>query len=143
MEAANRGARKAGGPSIGLNISLPFEQYANPYISPSLAFEFHYFFMRKFWFMYPAKGLVLFPGGFGTLDELVEALTLVQTGKITKPLPIVLYGKRYWEKILNIRELVRLGMISPSDTKLFVYADSPEEAFEYIKRKLTRYYLKR
>jgi hypothetical protein len=143
MEAANRGAIKAGGRSIGLNISLPFEQDSNPYISKELGFEFHYFFMRKFWFLYPAKGLVMFPGGFGTLDELLEVLTLVQTGKVRKPMPIILYGRKYWNSIINFKEMVRLGVISKSDLDLFTFADTPMEAFTIMKRGLQEIYAKR
>jgi uncharacterized protein (TIGR00730 family) len=143
MEAANRGAMKAGGRSIGLNISLPFEQGANPYISSELGFEFHYFFMRKFWFLYPAKGLVMFPGGFGTLDELMEVLTLVQTRKITKPMPIVLYGRKYWNSILNFKEMVRVGVITKADLDLFTFADTPAEAFTIMKKRLQEIHAKR
>ena len=143
MEAANRGAVKAGGRSIGLNNSLPFEQDANPYISKDLGFEFHYFFMRKFWFLYPAKGLVMFPGGYGTLDELLEVLTLVQTRKVTKPLPIILYGRKYWNSIINFREMVRLGVISESDMEIFTFADTPMEAFAIMKKRLQEIYAKR
>lgn len=142
MEAANRGAMKAGGPSVGLNISLPFEQDSNKYVSKGLSFEFHYFFMRKFWFVYLAKALVMFPGGFGTLDELMEVLTLVQTRKVKKKLPIVLYGRKYWEEILNINSLVKYRMISRNDLKLFRYADTTEEAFQYLKTELTSIYLR-
>ncbi|HNO11950.1 MAG TPA: TIGR00730 family Rossman fold protein [bacterium] len=142
MEAANRGAKKAGGPTIGLNISLPFEQIPNPYISPELNFEFHYFFMRKFWFAYLAKALVVFPGGYGTLDELFELLTLVQTKKIEKPLAILIYGKKYWDEIIDFEAMAKHHMISPEDLQLFSYADKPEEAFEYLREKLERYYLK-
>ncbi|HLF13327.1 MAG TPA: LOG family protein [Bacteroidota bacterium] len=143
MEAANKGAIKAGGRSIGLNISLPFEQDANPYVSKELGFEFHYFFMRKFWFLYPAKGLLMFPGGFGTLDELMEVLTLVQTKKITNPLPIILYGRKYWNSIMNFDEMVRLGVITKADTKLFSFADTPEEAFSLMKGQLQKLYARR
>jgi len=143
MEAANKGAVRAGGRSIGLNISLPFEQNANPYLSKNLGFEFHYFFMRKFWFLYPAKGLLMFPGGFGTLDELLEVLTLVQTRKVTKPMPIILYGREYWNRILNFREMVRLGVISPSDMNIFKFADTPREAFTLMKAQLLKIYAKR
>lgn len=136
MEAANRGAIQAGGKSIGLNITLPFEQSSNPYITPDLNFLFHYFFMRKFWFVYLAKAMVIFPGGFGTMDELMEVLTLVQTKKVTKPLALVIFGKQYWEEILNFNALVKYKMISPKDLKLFKIVDSPEEAFEYLKEKL-------
>jgi hypothetical protein len=140
MEAANRGAHLAGGRSMGLNISLPFEQFANPFISPDLNLEFHYFFMRKFWFVYLAKALVVFPGGFGTLDELMEVLTLLQTDKIKKQMTVVIYGTQYWRSILNFDELVRLGMISRTDLKLFRFADTPQEAFEHLRRSLTRHY---
>lgn len=141
MEAANRGASEAGGKSIGLNIALPFEQGSNKYISNDLAVEFHYFFMRKFWFSYLAKAMVIFPGGFGTLDELFEILTLIQTRKITKPLPIVLYGSKFWREIINLENMVKMKVISPEDLKLFRMIDSPEEAFEYLRDELTRHYL--
>jgi uncharacterized protein (TIGR00730 family) len=143
MEAANRGARIARGKSIGLNISLPFEQFANRYISPELNFEFHYFFMRKFWFVYLGKALIVFPGGFGTMDELMELLTLLQTGKIRKKMSVVIYGRSYWEKILNFDALVNYGMIGPEDMKLFTFADSPREAFEVLKKELLQNYPKR
>ncbi len=129
MEAANRGASEAGGYSIGLNISLPFEQDPNPYISEELSFEFHYFFIRKFWFVYPAKALVVFPGGFGTIDEMMELLTLIQTKKLTKKVPVILYGKEFWQAVINFDVLVEWGLISPDDLKLFRFADTPEEAF--------------
>lgn len=141
MEAANRGAYDAGGKNIGLNIGLPFEQWPNPYITPELSFEFHYFFMRKFWFAYLAKALVVFPGGFGTLDELSELLTLAQTEKLAKKIIIVLYGSAFWKEILNFDALVRYGMISPEDLNLFQYADDPEAALAILKEGLTRYYL--
>ncbi|MBX7150970.1 TIGR00730 family Rossman fold protein [bacterium] len=141
MEAANRGAKKAGGPSIGLNIELPFEQIPNSYITPELNFEFHYFFMRKFWFAYLAKALVVFPGGFGTLDELFEILTLVQTKKIEKPLTIVIYGSEYWKEVINFDTMVRHHMISSEDLDLFHFADTPESAFEFLKKQLTKNYL--
>lgn len=142
MEAANRGAWEAGGKSIGLNIGLPAEQLPNPYITPELCFEFHYFFMRKFWFAYLAKALVVFPGGFGTMDELFELLTLAQTEKLAKKLVIVLYSSAYWKEMINFDALVRYGMISPSDLELFQYADDPQSAFEILKEGLTRLYLK-
>jgi uncharacterized protein (TIGR00730 family) len=138
MEAANRGAYDAGGDSIGLNISLPFEQFPNMYITPELNFEFHYFFIRKFWFMNLAKTLIVFPGGFGTMDELFELLTLVQTQKITKEMPIMLYGKEFWSKLFNFEYLAETGMISDEDLNLFHICDDPEDAFQYIKNELTR-----
>lgn len=136
MEAANRGAWRAKSPTIGLNISLPFEQYPNNYITPDLNFEFHYFFMRKFWFVYYAKAIVAMPGGFGTLDELMEILTLKQTLKITKPLPIILYNEKFWKSLVNFDYLIDMGMINKSDTELFKYINSPEEAFEYLKNNI-------
>ncbi len=141
MEAANRGAYEAGGKTIGLNIRLPFEQAPNPYITPSLNFEFHYFFMRKYWFAYLAKALVVFPGGFGTLDEMFEVLTLVQTEKLAKKISIVVYGSSYWNSILNLDVLVDKGAISAQDRALFQMADTPEEAFEILKSELTRHHL--
>lgn len=141
MEAANRGAKKAGGDSVGLNITLPFEQVPNRYIPPELRFEFHYFFMRKFWFAYMAKALVVFPGGFGTMDELFEITTLVQTRKIAKPLSIVIYGSDYWKEVLNFDTMLRYRMISKEDLKLFTFADTPEFAFDHLKRGLTKHYL--
>jgi uncharacterized protein (TIGR00730 family) len=141
MEAANRGAQDAGGKTIGLNIGLPFEQWPNPYVTPELSFEFHYFFMRKFWFAYLAKALVVFPGGFGTLDELSELLTLAQTEKLAKKIVIVLYGSAFWNEVLNFQALVRHGMISPEDLSLFQVADDPEAAMTILREGLTRYYL--
>jgi len=141
MEAANLGAREAGGKTIGLNINLPFEQYPNPYISPSLNFEFHYFFMRKFWFAYLAKALVIFPGGFGTLDELFEILTLAQTQKLAKKILVVIYGSEYWNRVINFQALADSGTISPQDMELFKMVDSPEEGFEYLRDGLTKYHL--
>jgi uncharacterized protein (TIGR00730 family) len=143
MEAANRGAYEAGGKTIGLNIGLPFEQRPNPYITPELSFEFHYFFMRKFWFAYLAKALVVFPGGFGTLDELCEVLTLVQTRKLEKKIVILLYGTKYWDEVINFDAMVRHGTIGPEDVHLFERADDPAGAFEILKDKLTKYYLQR
>jgi uncharacterized protein (TIGR00730 family) len=140
MEAANKGAFKAGGKSIGMNISLPFEQFANKYITEGLSFEFHYFFLRKFWFAYLAKALVVFPGGFGTLDELMEILTLLQTEKIKKKLTVIIYGSEYWNRIINWGQMVSCGVVSRDDVRLFRYADSPEEAFEHLKRSLMRNY---
>jgi uncharacterized protein (TIGR00730 family) len=141
MEAANRGASEAAGISIGLGISLPREVAGNRFITRELGFEFHYFFMRKFWFVYLAKALVVFPGGFGTMDELFELLTLVQTGKTAKQLPIVLYGREFWEEIVNFDGLVRWGTIDETDLGLFRICDSPGEAFEYLSRTLTDLYL--
>jgi uncharacterized protein (TIGR00730 family) len=141
MEAANRGAADAGGKTIGLNIGLPFEQHPNPYITPSLVFEFHYFFMRKFWFAYLAKALVIFPGGFGTLDELFEILTLAQTRKLESKIIIVLYGSKYWKEVLNLEALARYGTIDPNDLNLFQYADDPESALHLLQEKLTKYFL--
>ena len=141
MEAANRGAAKAKGLSIGLNISLPYEKKPNPYISDELIFEFHYFFMRKFWFVYLAKALVIFPGGYGTLDELFEVLTLLQTRKIKKKMIVLVYGSEYWRKIVNFDAMVEYGVIDKDDLKLFKFVDSPIEAFEYLKNELTKYYL--
>jgi uncharacterized protein (TIGR00730 family) len=139
MEAANRGASEAAGRNIGLGISLPHEQSTNPYITRRLAFEFHYFFMRKFWFLYLAKALVIMPGGFGTMDELFESLTLVQTGKIRKRLPIVLYGKEFWEKVVNLDALVEFGTISAEDLNLFHVSDDVDDAFDFITEELTEY----
>lgn len=136
MEAANRGASRAGEPTIGLNISLPFEQYPNNYITPDLNFEFHYFFMRKFWFVYYAKAIVAMPGGFGTLDELMELLTLKQTKKVTKPLPIVLFYKKFWQNLINFDYLVDMGMISKQDLDLFVFVDTADEAFDYLTKNI-------
>src|SRR6266480_407367 len=141
MEAANLGAREAGGKTIGLNINLLFEQYPNPYITPSLNFEFHYFFMRKFWFAYLAKALVIFPGGFGTLDELFEILTLAQTQKLAKKILVVIYGSEYWNRAINFQALADSGTISPQDMELFKMVDSPEEGFEYLRDGLTKYHL--
>ncbi len=141
MEAANRGASEAGGKTVGMNIRLPFEQVPNPYITPALNFEFHYFFMRKLWFAYLAKALVVFPGGFGTLDEMFEILTLVQTQKLGKKITVVVYGWEYWKKVLNLDALVDTGAISPRDLELFEVAETPEEAFEILSRRLTENYL--
>jgi uncharacterized protein (TIGR00730 family) len=132
MEAANRGAADAGGKSIGLNIGLPHEQQPNPYISRELSFEFHYFFMRKLWFAHLARALVVFPGGFGTLDELTEILTLMQTGKIARRIPVVLYGSAYWNEVINFDALVRHGMIDQRDLSLFHFADDPATALALL-----------
>jgi uncharacterized protein (TIGR00730 family) len=141
MEAANRGALDAGGESVGLNIGLPFEQLPNPYITPELSFQFHYFFMRKFWFAYLAKALVAFPGGFGTLDELMEVLTLAQTQKLRKKIVIVLYGSDYWKDVINFEALVRAGTIDQKDMDLIQFADTPDDALAVLKDGLTRHYL--
>jgi uncharacterized protein (TIGR00730 family) len=133
MEAANRGASDVeGGRSAGLGITLPFEEKVNQYVSPELAFEFHYFFMRKYWFVYKASALVAFPGGFGTMDELMESLTLRQTGRLAKRMPLLLYGSEYWKRILNIEAMAEWGTISERDLDLVHYADTPKEAFEYL-----------
>lgn len=141
MEAANRGASEAKGENVGLNISLPFEQNDNPYITRRLTFEFHYFFMRKFWFSYLAKAMVVMPGGFGTLDEFMEVVTLVQTLKIKKRLPIVLFGVEYWDSILNLQPMVDCGTISPGDLDLFFRTDSVDDAYEYLVKELTTHVL--
>ena len=141
MEAANRGAKEAGGKTIGLNINLPFEQCPNSYITPSLNFEFHYFFMRKFWFAYLAKALVIFPGGFGTCDELFEILTLAQTEKLAKKILVVIYGSQYWKKLINFQTMIDAGTISRQDLKLFKIVDSPEEGFEFLRDGLTKHHL--
>ena len=141
MEAANRGASEARGENVGLNISLPFEQNDNPYITRRLTFEFHYFFMRKFWFSYLAKAMVVMPGGFGTLDEFMEVVTLVQTLKIKKRLPIVLFGIDYWDSILNLEPMIEYGTISPGDLDLFFRTDSVDEAYEYLVSELTTHVL--
>jgi uncharacterized protein (TIGR00730 family) len=141
MEAANRGASIAHGKSVGFNIVLPHEQQINHYVSRELVFNFHYFFMRKFWFVYLAKALVIFPGGFGTMDELFEVLTLIQTKKPSKQLPVVLFGRSFWDEVLNFDALVRWGVISPDDLKLFFKTDSVDEAFEYLRSRLEELYL--
>jgi hypothetical protein len=141
MEAANRGASEAKGENIGLNISLPFEQNDNPYITHRLSFEFHYFFMRKFWFSYLAKALVVMPGGFGTLDEFMEVVTLVQTLKIKKRLPIVLFGTEYWDRVIDFEPMIEFGTISPEDVDLFYRTDSVDDAYSYLVRELTEHFL--
>jgi uncharacterized protein (TIGR00730 family) len=141
MEAANRGAFEAGGKTIGLNIKLPFEQGANRYITEGLQFEFHYFFMRKFWFAYLAKSLVIFPGGFGTLDEMFEILTLMQTEKLQKQIQIILYGTDYWDPILNLEPMAEWGAINRSDMHLLQRANTPADAFELLKAHLTEHHL--
>src|SRR4051794_2274725 len=141
MEAANRGASDAGGKTVGLNIGLPFEQRPNPFVTPELNFEFHYFFMRKFWFAYLAKALVVFPGGFGTLDELTEILTLVQTQKLLKRMVVILYGTTFWNEVLNFDALAKYGMISEKDLDLFHFADDVDTAFKILSEGLTKFYL--
>ena len=141
MEAANRGAFEAGGKTIGLNIKLPFEQGANRYITEGLQFEFHYFFMRKFWFAYLAKSLVIFPGGFGTLDEMFEILTLMQTEKLQKQIQIILYGTDYWDPILNLEPMAEWGAINQADMHLLQRANTPAEGFELLKAHLTEHHL--
>jgi uncharacterized protein (TIGR00730 family) len=141
MEAANRGAREGGGKTIGLNIRLPFEQGANPYITDGLHFEFHYFFMRKFWFAYLAKALVIFPGGFGTLDELFEILTLVQTDKLSKQIGVVLYGREYWDQVLHFQPMADWGAIAERDLELLNRCDTPADAFEYLRDHLIAHHL--
>ena len=137
MEAANRGASEVeGGRSVGLGISLPFEQGVNQYVTEELAFEFHYFFTRKYWFLYTCKALVIFPGGFGTMDELFETLTLVQTGKIKKNLPIVLYGSDYWNNVVNVKAMAEFGTISPGDIDLFHVSNDVDDAFEFLTSRL-------
>ena len=143
MEAANRGAREAGGKTIGLNINLPFEQMPNRYITPDLNFEFLYFFMRKLWFAYLAKALIVFPGGFGTCDEMFEILTLAQTEKLAKKIIVLMYGSEYWNRVLNLQAMADAGTISPHDIHLFTMVDSPEEGFEALKDGLTKYHLER
>jgi uncharacterized protein (TIGR00730 family) len=141
MEAANLGAHEAGGKTIGLNINLPFEQNPNSYITPALNFEFHYFFMRKFWFAYLAKALVIFPGGFGTIDELFEILTLAQTDKLAKKILVVIYGSEYWHRIMNFQAFVDAGTVAPEDLNLFKFVDTPEDAFAFLRDGLTEYHL--
>ena len=138
MEAANRGASDAGGENVGLTISIPAEEFGNPYVTRDLSFHFHYFFMRKFWFAYLAKAVIVFPGGFGTLDELFELLTLVQTRKMRKPLPMVLFGDRYWKEVINFDALVRHGTISPRDVELVFRTDSVDDAYNWIVEELLR-----
>src|SRR5918992_579041 len=141
MEAANRGAYEAGGQTIGLNIRLPFEQGPNRYITKGLHFEFHYFFMRKFWFAYLAKALVIFPGGFGTLDEMFEILTLAQTRKLSKKLLVVLYGSEYWNEVFDLRPLADWGAINDADLDLLCRVDSADHAFEELKKHLETYHM--
>ena len=141
MEAANRGAYEAGGKSVGLSIELPHEQYANPYISPELSFNFKYFFMRKLWFAQIAKALIVFPGGFGTMDELWEMLTLLQTGKLAQQNIILIYGRKYWDEVLNWKAMVRWGMINEDEYKMLQFADTVDEAFDYIRAGLEKYHM--
>jgi hypothetical protein len=141
MEAANRGASEAKGMNVGLTISIPIEEFDNPYVTRELSFHFHYFFMRKFWFAYLAKAVIVFPGGFGTLDELFEILTLLQTRKIRKHLPVVLFGTSYWEEVLHFDALIRYRMINPEDLNLFHRTDSVDDAFAFLVHSLTQYAL--
>ena len=141
MEAANKGAHLAGGPTIGMNISLPFEQFINHYVQPELGFEFHYFFMRKFWLIYPAKALIIFPGGFGTMDELMEVLTLIQTEKLEKKLEVVVYDEKFWKSVINFETLVEMGTISKDDINLFKFCNTVDDAFKVITKHLSKYYL--
>jgi uncharacterized protein (TIGR00730 family) len=141
MEAANRGAHEAGGKTIGLNIRLPFEQGANKYITDGLHLEFHYFFMRKFWFAYLAKALVIFPGGFGTLDEMFEILTLAQTQKLSKQLCVIMYGRKYWDEILDLEPMAEWGAISPKDLDLLEWVETPTQAFECLRDHLMTHHL--
>jgi uncharacterized protein (TIGR00730 family) len=141
MEAANRGAYEAGGKSIGLSIELPHEQFANPYISHELSFNFHYFFMRKLWFAQVAKALIVFPGGFGTMDELWEMMTLSQTGKMPKNTLILIYGRKYWNDVLNLKAMVRWGMINQGEFDQLQFADTVEEAFELVRGGLEKYHM--
>lgn len=141
MEAANKGAKLAGGDSIGLNISIPFEQFVNKYVESEYAFEFHYFFMRKFWFTYMAKALIVFPGGFGTLDEMMEVITLMQTDKIKKEMKVIVYDENFWKQVLNMDKLVEFGTISKSDFKLFDFCNSVDEMFEKITTHFHKHYL--
>ncbi|MFH0734523.1 MAG: TIGR00730 family Rossman fold protein [bacterium] len=141
MEAANKGAFQAGGKSIGLNISIPFEQFVNTYVPNELAFEFHYFFMRKFWFVYLAKALIVFPGGFGTLDEMMEVLTLIQTKKVTKHIKIIVYDSNYWKKVINFDALAESGMISPEDMNILDFCDTIDEVYEKITKSFENNFL--
>jgi uncharacterized protein (TIGR00730 family) len=141
MEAANRGASMARGQTIGLNIELPMEQEVNQYVSRELVFNFHYFFMRKFWFVYPAKALIAFPGGFGTMDELFEVLTLIQTKKPSKKMPVILFGSEFWDEVIDFDALVRWGVVNSRDLEIFHKTDSVDEAFEYLTGKLEKLYL--
>ncbi len=143
MEAANKGAKLAGGDSIGLNISIPFEQFGNKYLKPESTFEFHYFFMRKFWFVYLAKALIVFPGGFGTLDEFMELLTLMQTKKIKKNMKVIVYDEKFWKQIINFDKLIEFGTVSKSDMKLFDFCSSIDEVYNKITKHFEKFYLKK
>lgn len=143
MEAANKGAKLAGGFSIGLNISIPFEQFVNKYVTRDLSFEFHYFFMRKFWFAYLAKCLIVFPGGFGTMDEMFEILTLIQTGKIKKKMLLLVFDERYWKKVINFEALADHGVINKEDIEYLFFCDSVDQAFNLIKKHFEKYYLRK
>ncbi|MEI1278228.1 TIGR00730 family Rossman fold protein [Leptospira venezuelensis] len=136
MEAANRGAKEAGGPSLGLNIRLPFEQFVNPYVDPDISVEFHYFFMRKLWFLRLSMGVVAFPGGFGTVDELFETLTLIQTGRNNRKIPVILYGTKFWREIFHLESMIDYGLIDPEDLDLMTYCDTPEDVLETLKKKV-------
>ena len=142
MEAANKGAKLAGGDSIGLNISIPFEQFGNKYLKPESTFEFHYFFMRKFWFVYLAKALIVFPGGFGTLDEFMEVLTLMQTKKIKKDMKVIIYDEKFWKQIINFDKLIEFGTVSKSDMKLFDFCSTVDEVFNKVTGHFEKFYLK-
>ncbi len=139
MEAANRGASEEKGLNVGLTISIPTEEFDNHYVTPELSFHFHYFFMRKFWFAYLAKAMIMFPGGFGTLDELFEVLTLLQTRKMSKHLPVVLFGSEYWREVINFDALIRYGMIDSTDVQIFHFTDSVDDAFNYVTHQLSEY----
>jgi uncharacterized protein (TIGR00730 family) len=141
MEAANRGAHEAGGKTIGMNIRLPFEQAPNPYITPSLNFEFHYFFMRKLWFAQLAKALIVFPGGFGTMDELWEMLTLMQTGKLHRRNLILIYGREYWDRVLDWKHMLRCGTINKHEYGLLQFADTVDQAFDRVREDLEKHHL--
>jgi uncharacterized protein (TIGR00730 family) len=141
MEAANRGAAEAGGKTVGLSIELPHEQWPNPYISPGLTFQFHYFFMRKLWFAQLAKALIVFPGGFGTMDELWEMLTLMQTGKLQRRNLILIYGRRYWNRVIDWREMLNWGTINRREYNMLQFADSVEEAFERVRSGLEEFHM--
>jgi hypothetical protein len=141
MGAANQGAFDAGAPSIGLNIALPFEQHANPWITPELAFQFHYFFLRKYWFVHTSRAIVVFPGGFGTMDELFEVLTLKQTGKLGRPKPIVVFGRKFWDKVVNLQAFVDTGMVDEVDLSLWHWSDSVDDAFEHLTSELENLHL--